>query len=93
MGGVSCDTFAAALRAQLPTARRRAAFSSVEEIAPHARQDVVEVSPRGGTLVLFDSVCVPHCVRPVVDGERVALAGWFHEDQQSWPAWFTEAAD
>ena len=46
------------------------------------------MSPAGGTLVLFDAVSVGHEVLPVVRGERVALAGWFHERQQEWPDWF-----
>jgi hypothetical protein len=51
-----------ALRAQLPCASQRAAFSGVEAL-PHPRQHVVEVAPAGGTLVLFDSVAVIHEVR------------------------------
>ena len=41
-----------------------------------------------GTLLLFDSVAVPHSVLPTIEGERIALAGWFHEDQQEFPDWF-----
>lgn len=49
---------------------------------------VVDVVPSAGTLVLFDSVTVPHEVLPVTAGERLAIAGWFHEDQQSFPDWY-----
>lgn len=84
-GGMTPAAFAEALRAQLPS-DLRGAFSGIE--AESARQQVVEVSPAGGTLVLFDSVAVPHEVLPTLRGERVALAGWFHEAQQSFPAWY-----
>ena len=60
---MSPEAFASALRAQLPRASQRAAFSGVEAL-PHPRQRVVEVLPAGGTLVLFDSVAVIHEVRP-----------------------------
>lgn len=33
----------------------------------------------GGTLVLFDSVCVPHEVLATRGRERYACSGWFHE--------------
>ena len=116
--GMSPAAFALALRAQLPCASQRAAFSGVETL-PHPRQRVVEVAPAGGTLVLFDSVAVIHEVRhpshppysfyllthslyfatylltytfhqvlPTDAGERVALAGWFHEAQQDFPEWY-----
>jgi Rps23 Pro-64 3,4-dihydroxylase Tpa1-like proline 4-hydroxylase len=50
--------------------------------------EAVDVAPRGGTLVLFDSVTSPHEVTAVGDGEaRVAMAGWFHESQQEFPQW------
>jgi hypothetical protein len=43
----------------------------------------VDVLPVAGTLVLFDSVCVPHLVRDVsADRQRIAATGWFHEDSQ-----------
>lgn len=37
------------------------------------------ITPRGGTLVLFDSVCLSHRVRQTLQGNRLAIAGWFHE--------------
>ena len=44
-------------------------------------------SPLGGSLVLFDSVCLPHEVMETRKGERLVLAGWLHEEQQSVPNW------
>ena len=41
-----------------------------------------EVEPNGGTLVLFDSVSLPHEVLATRGRERWATSGWFHEDQQ-----------
>ena len=38
-----------------------------------------DIPPEGGTLVLFDSVSLPHEVMPTVGRERFALSGWFHE--------------
>jgi len=43
---------------------------------------VTEVEPNGGTLVLFDSVSLPHEVLATRQRERWATSGWFHEDQQ-----------
>ena len=41
----------------------------------------VDVVPAAGTLVLFDSVSLPHLVREVTGARpRVAATGWFHED-------------
>lgn len=40
---------------------------------------VREISPQGGTLVLFDSVAVPHEVLATIGRERFACSGWFHE--------------
>ena len=84
--GLAPEAFAAALRALLapPLAAR---FSGVEAV-PHPRQQTVSVVPRGGSLVLFDSVAVPHRVLPTAAGERIALAGWLHEEQQACPEWF-----
>ena len=84
--GVTESQLTAALRAQLCTPAHRAAFSGVEHV-PHPRLRTVDVAPRGGTLVLFDSVSVPHEVLPTTAGERVAMAGWFHEPQQPFPDW------
>ena len=41
----------------------------------------VDVQPEAGTLVLFDSVSMPHLVREVTGSrQRIAASGWFHED-------------
>lgn len=37
------------------------------------------VPPKGGTLLLFDSVCLPHSVDVTLAGERMAIGGWWHE--------------
>ena len=42
----------------------------------------LDVEPLGGTLVLFDSVSLPHAVLPTTTRERWATSGWMHEDQQ-----------
>jgi Rps23 Pro-64 3,4-dihydroxylase Tpa1-like proline 4-hydroxylase len=43
----------------------------------------LEVTPSGGTLVLFDSVTLPHSVLEVTGNrQRIAATGWFHEDSQ-----------
>lgn len=39
-----------------------------------------DVTPSSGSLVLFDSVSLPHEVLPVKAGSRLAAAGWFHEE-------------
>ena len=85
-GGVSEAELASAFAAQLP-ASLRPSFTGVAQV-PQVRQQVVEVPPAGGTLVLFDSVTVPHEVIPVTDGERLAVAGWFHEPTQQFPEWY-----
>ena len=40
----------------------------------------LDVAPQEGTLVLFDSVTLPHEVLATVGRERYACSGWFHED-------------
>ena len=50
--------------------------------------EIVDVVPAGGTLVLFDSVTVPHEVLEVTKGTRLAIAGWYHETQQDFPEWY-----
>ena len=43
----------------------------------------LDVVPAAGTLVLFDSVTMPHLVQEVTASRpRVAATGWFHEDSQ-----------
>jgi len=48
-----------------------------------------DVARRGGRFVLFASASCPHEVTAVTSTKesRVALAGWFHEEQQPFPAW------
>ena len=84
--GMDWDAFSAALRGHLPS-HLQPHFLSVVSTGD-AEAEVVHVSPVGGTLVLFDSVAIPHDVAAVERGERLALAGWFHEPQQEWPSWF-----
>jgi len=66
-----------------------AAYSGVASAAGGAAETLaefddlyhVDVIPAAGTLVLFDSVSLPHLVRPVTGSRtRVAATGWFHED-------------
>ena len=45
----------------------------------------VDVTPLRGSLVVFDSVTVPHEVSVIKSGTRSALAGWFHEETQAFP--------
>ncbi|OEU12156.1 hypothetical protein FRACYDRAFT_244417 [Fragilariopsis cylindrus CCMP1102] len=41
------------------------------------------IIPFGGTIVLFDSVTLPHSVLEVTGKrQRIAATGWFHEDSQ-----------
>ncbi|KAL7444064.1 hypothetical protein ACHAXM_009279 [Skeletonema potamos] len=48
-------------------------------------EQIFDVSPTGGTLVVFDSVALPHEVLPTLARERWAASGWFHEKQQPEP--------
>lgn len=50
-----------------------------------AGSHVEDISPVRGSLVVFDSVLVPHQVQAIIKGRRVALAGWFHETTQKFP--------
>ena len=44
---------------------------------------ILDVTPAAGTLVLFDSVTLPHLVMEVMRlRQRIAATGWFHEDSQ-----------
>ena len=42
---------------------------------------VRDIAPEGGTLVLFDSVSMPHEVLDT-DAQRLAVAGWFNKPVQ-----------
>ncbi len=46
---------------------------------------VEDICPRQGLLVVFDSVMLPHQVEVIKEGNRIALAGWFHEATQEFP--------
>lgn len=50
---------------------------------PYTR--VMDILPGPGTLVLFDSVAVPHEVQRVNRRDRLSIAGWFHEATQPFP--------
>ena len=55
--------------------------------------ELLDVDPYGGTLVLFDSVTLPHEVLPTTNNrERWACSGWYHEDQQPPPSSATTLA-
>lgn len=56
----------------------------------HPRQRTVAVSPRGGTLVVFDAVAVPHEVTAVLAGERLALFGFIAGERPVPHGWRTE---
>ncbi len=79
--------FAKALVLQLSNKDFRDNFISTEDISGHGIE-IIDVVPNAGTLVLFDSVVVPHEVLEVKSGQRLAVAGWFHEDQQTFPDWY-----
>ena len=41
----------------------------------------IDVVPKAGTLVLFDSASLPYLVQEVTSTrQRIAATGWFHED-------------
>ena len=46
---------------------------------------VEDIAPIRGSLVIFDSVQLPHEVLEMKSGTRVALAGWWHEQTQELP--------
>ena len=46
---------------------------------------VQDIAPLKGSLVVFDSILLPHQVEEVYQGQRIALAGWFHERTQEFP--------
>ena len=79
--------FAKALALQLSNKEFRDNFIGTEDISGPGI-DIIDVEPYAGTLVLFDSVVVPHEVLEVKYGQRLAVAGWFHEDQQAFPDWY-----
>merc|ERR1712238_112558 len=56
--------------------------NSVIAMLPEEEEVIDDIDPLGGTLVLFDSVSLPHEVLPTRNKERWACSGWYHEDQQ-----------
>jgi hypothetical protein len=48
----------------------------------------LDIVPLRGSLVVFDSVTLPHQVEVIKAGTRIALAGWFHEETQPFPTHF-----
>jgi Rps23 Pro-64 3,4-dihydroxylase Tpa1-like proline 4-hydroxylase len=48
-------------------------------------EELEDIEPIGGTLVIFDSVTLPHEVLATKNKDRWACSGWFHEDQQPVP--------
>jgi hypothetical protein len=70
------------------------AFSPLEDRASWDGGDVprgsetVDIVPLRGSLVVFDSVQLPHEVEIIEEGTRMALAGWFHEKTQEFPETF-----
>ena len=68
-----------------PRSAATAIFSSKTTSTPSYPQmdeAALDIPPLGGTLVMFDSVSLPHEVLPSRGRERWATSGWFHEDQQ-----------
>lgn len=65
----------------------RERWSSPGDNKPEASV-IEDISPERGSLVLFDSVTLPHEVRPVLMNTRAAIAGWFHEETQPFPEYF-----
>ncbi len=50
--------------------------------------ETVDIVPLRGSLVVFDSVQLPHQVEIIQKGTRLAMAGWFHERTQEFPEAF-----
>ena len=80
---------------QISTARLDPRFVNKDNhnqpISPNNKEDeplfALNILPTGGTLVLFDSVSLPHLVQAVTGNRpRIAATGWFHEDNSQFPA-------
>ncbi|KAL1526436.1 hypothetical protein AB1Y20_015148 [Prymnesium parvum] len=76
---------------QISTARLDPRFAGAraapsENIPPSEspfNEGSLDVLPQAGTLVLFDSVTLPHKVLPVTSSrQRIAATGWFHEESK-----------
>jgi hypothetical protein len=58
-------------------------FNSMQgETSVNDDESAMDVAPLAGTLVVFDSVALPHQVLPSIGRARWATSGWMHEDQQ-----------
>lgn len=66
----------------------RYTVTPIEELATEVplNSRVLDISPRPNRIVAFDSIMLPHEVRTVQAGTRLALAGWFHEASPPIPA-------
>ena len=62
-----------------PKSAASAFLPPVGDAGEDGGERVRDIAPRAGTLVLFDSVSVPHEVLPTRGTERFACSGWFHE--------------
>ena len=62
-----------------PKSAASALLPPVGETGEDGGERVRDFSPRAGTLILFDSVAIPHEVLPTKGRERFACSGWFHE--------------
>ena len=76
---------------QISTSRLDPRFVSTDAAANSAvsapqtieESNTMDVVPSAGTLVLFDSVSLPHQVQPVTGKrQRIAATGWYHEESQ-----------
>ena len=75
---------------QISTSRLDPRFVSADATTDSApaslaveESSTMDVVPSAGTLVLFDSVSLPHQVQPVTgQRQRIAATGWYHEESQ-----------
>ena len=74
---------------QISTARLDPRFVNGQVVASADDSSMVhtlDIIPAAGTLVVFDSVTLPHLVQEVTGHrQRIAATGWFHEDNQALP--------
>lgn len=52
--------------------------SGGDELPPGEEPSFLDVSPVGGTLVLFQSDAIPHEVLDTLDRDRLAVVGWYN---------------
>lgn len=62
-----------------PKSAASAYLPPVGDAGEDGGERVRDIAPEGGTLVLFDSVSMPHEVLATRGRERYACSGWFHE--------------